>query len=123
MSPGTPGATAPVALFAGVPVSEFAAARAWYERLFGREPTFLASDTEAVWELAEHRWLYIKQNPEHAGHAEQTIFPADLDATVASAAERGVEPDRREDYPGGVRKIVFRDPDGNEIGFGGGADA
>ena len=115
--------TSPVALFAGVFVSDYAASRLWYERLFGREPTFLASEIEAVWELAEHRWLYIKQNPEHAGHAEQTVFPVDLDATVAGAAQRGVEPDRREDYPGSVRKVVFRDPDGNEIGFGGGPPA
>jgi predicted enzyme related to lactoylglutathione lyase len=109
-----------LALFAGVFVRDYATSRPWYERLFGREPTFLASDTEAVWELAEHRWLYIKQDPEHAGHAEQTIFPADLDASVRQAEERGLEPARHEDYPGGVRKLVFRDPDGNEIGLGGG---
>ena len=70
-------------------------------------------------ELAEHRWLYIKQDPEHAGHGEQTIFYDDLDAVVAGR-RRGIEPARDEDYPGGVRKVVFRDPDGNEIGFGGG---
>ena len=109
-----------VDLFAGLFVSDFEASRPWYERLFGREPAFLASDTEAVWELAEHRWLYIKQDPEHAGHGEQTIFYDDLDAVVAGAGDRGIEPARHEDYPGGVRKVVFRDPDGNEIGFGGG---
>ena len=43
----------------------------------------------------------------------------DLDATVDGARGRGVEPARHEDYPGGVRKVVYRDPDGNEIGFGG----
>jgi hypothetical protein len=26
----------------------------------------------------------------------------------------------RETYPNGVRKALYRDPDGNEIGFGGG---
>jgi len=115
--PATAGS--PVVLFAGLFVSDYELSRAWYERLLGREPTFLASDTEAVWELAEHRWLYIKEQAEHAGHGEQTIFPADLDATVAQASRRGVEPARTETYPGGVRKVVFRDPDGNEIGFGG----
>lgn len=109
-----------VDLFAGLFVSDFEASRPWYERLFGREPAFLASETEAVWELAEHRWLYIKQDPEHAGHGEQTIFYDDLDAMVAAAADRGLEPARHEDYPGGVRKVVFRDPDGNEIGLGAG---
>jgi catechol 2,3-dioxygenase-like lactoylglutathione lyase family enzyme len=109
-----------VDLFAGLFVSDYEASRSWYERLFGREPTFLATETEAVWELAEHRWLYIKQNPEHAGHGGQTVFFDDLDARVTGAGERGVEPARHEDYPGDVRKVVFRDPDGNEIGFGGG---
>jgi catechol 2,3-dioxygenase-like lactoylglutathione lyase family enzyme len=106
-------------LFAGLFVADYDASRTWYERLLGCAPSFLASETEAVWELAEHRWLYIKQQPEHAGHGEVTIFPEDLDAAVAGAAERGVAQARREDYPGGVRKAVFRDPDGNEIGFGG----
>jgi catechol 2,3-dioxygenase-like lactoylglutathione lyase family enzyme len=109
----------PVALFAGVFVSDHDAARSWYVRVLGAEPTFLASPTESVWELAEHRWLYVKQDPARAGCAEQTIFVDDLDATVAGAEQRGVHPDRHETYPGGVRKVVFRDVDGNEIGFGG----
>jgi predicted enzyme related to lactoylglutathione lyase len=72
-----------------------------------------------VWELAEHRSLFIEQNAEHAGHAVQTIFVDDLDALVAQIAERGIEPVKRETYPNGVRKARYRDPDGNEIGFGG----
>jgi hypothetical protein len=88
-------------------------------RLLGSEPTFIASDTEAVWELAEHRSLFIEQNAEHAGHAVQTIFVDDLDALVAQIAEREIEPVKRETYPNGVRKALYRDPDGNEIEFGG----
>ena len=34
-------------------------------------------------------------------------------------ADRGVEPALRETYGNGVRKATYRDPDGNEIGFGG----
>ena len=105
-----------LALFAGLFVRDFATSRAWYGRLFGREPSFLATETEAVWELAANRWLYIKQDLTRAGHGEVTIFPADLGAALGAS---GHEPDRREDYPGGIRKVVFRDPDGNEIGFGG----
>jgi hypothetical protein len=44
-------------LFAGIRVSEYAVARPWYERLLGGEPTFLAHETEAVWQLDEHRYL------------------------------------------------------------------
>jgi len=109
----------PLDLFAGICVRNYEAAKAWYVRLLGSEPTFIASDTEAVWELAEHRSLFIEQNAEHAGHAVQTILVDDLDALVAQIAERGIEPVKRETYPNGVRKALYRDPDGNEIGFGG----
>jgi hypothetical protein len=46
----------------------------------------------------------------------------DFDARVSQIAERGLEPAERETYTNGVRKATFRDPDGNEIGFGRGAD-
>jgi hypothetical protein len=46
-------------LFAGIPVADYAAALSWYERLLDSEPTFYPHDTEAVWELAEHRYVYI----------------------------------------------------------------
>ncbi len=108
-----------VALFAGIPVNDYASALDWYERLFGSPPTFVASDTEAVWELAEHRSVAIEHLPEHAGHAMHTVFVDDFDALIGRIADRGLEPAKRETYENGVRKAVYRDPDGNEIGFGG----
>lgn len=106
-------------LYAGIPVTEYAAALKWYKRLLGSPPTFVASDTEAVWELAEHRSVFIEQRPERAGQAMHTIFVDDLDTLVAQIAERGLDPAERETYSNGVRKATYRDPDGNEIGFGG----
>jgi catechol 2,3-dioxygenase-like lactoylglutathione lyase family enzyme len=106
-------------LFAGCRVSDFAAARTWYERLLGSEPSFLPHATEAVWELAEHRWLFIVEDAEQAGRAIHAIFAGDVDARVAEIAARGLEPDERVTYPGKARKAIYRDPDGNEIGFGG----
>jgi hypothetical protein len=106
-------------LFAGIPVSDYEAALPWYERLLGSEPSFLAHETEAVWELAEHRFLVIDEDAEHAGHARQTLFVDDLDARVSEIAGRGIEPAQRETYSNGVRKVTYRDADGNEIGFGG----
>lgn len=108
-----------VDLFAGVPVSDYAAAVAWYERLLGAPPSFLPNDTEAVWEIAEHRYMFIEALPEHAGHARLTVFVSDFDARVSDMAGRGLVPAERETYDNGVRKATFRDPDGNEIGFGG----
>ena len=108
-----------VYLFAGIPVSDYATALAWYETLLGAPPSSHPHDTEAVWELAEHRLVYIVQRPEHAGHAMHTLIVDDLDAVVAGIAERGLEPAQRETYGNGVRKITYTDPDGNEIGYGG----
>jgi catechol 2,3-dioxygenase-like lactoylglutathione lyase family enzyme len=107
-----------VALFAGIPVSDFAAALPWYERLLG-SPAFFPHDTEAVWELAENRYLFIVARPERAGGGIPTVMLDDLDGRVAEIAERGLEPERHEDYGNGARKAIYRDPDGNEIGFGG----
>jgi hypothetical protein len=78
-------------LFAGIPVADYTAALEWYERLLGSPPTFFPNDIEAVWELAEHRYVYIVQRPEHAGHAMHTLFVADLDALVAEIADRGLD--------------------------------
>jgi predicted enzyme related to lactoylglutathione lyase len=82
-----------VYLFAGVAVSDFAAALAWYECLLGSPP-------------------------EHAGHAMHAVIVDDLDTTVAQMARRGLEPAKQETYGNGVRKTTYVDPDGNEIGFG-----
>jgi catechol 2,3-dioxygenase-like lactoylglutathione lyase family enzyme len=109
-----------VDLFAGISVRDYATATAWYERLLGAPPSFLPNDTEAVWEVAEHRFVYVEVRPEHAGHTLLTLFVDDFDARLAATAERGLEPAERETYSNGVRKATFRDPDGNEIGFGGG---
>jgi catechol 2,3-dioxygenase-like lactoylglutathione lyase family enzyme len=107
-----------VYLFAGIPVNDYAAALTWYSRLLGAPPSFFPHDTEAVWELAEYRSVYIVQRPGHAGHAVHTIIVDDLDTLVAETVQRGLEPAKRETYPNGVRKTTYVDPDGNEIGFG-----
>ncbi|WP_042364075.1 VOC family protein [Streptacidiphilus neutrinimicus] len=106
-------------LFAGIYVRDYDEAVDWYTRVLGAEPAFCPNEIEAVWELAEHRYLYIRRSPEHAGHALQTVLVDDLDDRVAAIAGRGVEPALREQYPDGVRKVVYRDADGNELGFGG----
>jgi catechol 2,3-dioxygenase-like lactoylglutathione lyase family enzyme len=105
-------------LFAGLRVRDFQAARSWYERLLG-EPTFSPHATEAVWTLAEDRSIYVVEHADRAGNGVVTIFLDDLDAQAAAIAARGLEPDERETYANGVRKAIYRDPDGNELGFGG----
>jgi hypothetical protein len=68
-----------------------------------------------VWD----RSVFIEQRVDDAGHAMHTIFVDDLDALVEQIGKRGLEPAKRETYSNGVRKVSYRDPDGNEIDFGG----
>ena len=105
--------------FAGIPVTDYAAALPWYEQFFGGRPSFLPNDIEAVWELAEHRYIYIVQEPERAGNALVLSFVDDLDNRVAEIAQRGIAPAKRETLDNGVTKVIYRDAEGNEISFGG----
>jgi hypothetical protein len=57
--------------------------------------------------------------PQDAGHSVATIYVGDPDERVAAISERGIEPAKQETYGNGVRKVIYHDPDGNEIGLGG----
>ena len=105
-------------LFAGVRVRDFDAALPWYERLLG-SPTRFPHATEAVWTLAEHRSVYVVEAPDVAGTSVATIFVDDLDDHMAPIAARGLHPHEVETYSNGVRKAIYRDADGNELGFAG----
>jgi len=102
-----------------VSVTDLDAAEQWYARLLGGRPTFHPNDVEAVWEVAPGRSVYVQHRPEHAGHALVTLFVDDLADRVAAISARGIEPAVDETYDNGVRKVTYRDADGNEIGFGG----
>ena len=126
MSPGRPTGRSTVEvepmdghLFAGLAVSDFSRATAWYARFFGTPETFRVHDTEFVWTLAEDRSVYVLLKPESAGHGLIMVMLDDLDDFAEAASSRGIEPTTRETYEHGVRKFVYRDPDGNEVGFGG----
>jgi len=107
-----------VYLYAGVYVSDTANATTWYSQLLG-EPSYIASGTEVVWELAEHQYLAIEEDAKHAGHSTVTVFVDDFDDWLATIASRGLEPTSRPTYRNGVRKALFHDPDGNTVSFGG----
>ena len=107
-----------VGIFAGVPVRDYASAVDWYERLLGAAPSFRPHDTEAVWQLAEDRYVYVVEDSQRAGGAVCMIWVDDPVGEVAAMSERGLEPVDVEKH-GSVWKYVFHDADGNEIGIGG----
>lgn len=105
-------------LFAGVPVTDFQLSLDWYQRLLGSPPSFFPNDREAVWSIAGDRWLYIIVAPDRAGGSIQTIMCDDLEQVIAEIAERGIEFSKEERPAPDVRKVMYYDPDGNEIGIG-----
>ncbi|MFF0451305.1 VOC family protein [Streptomyces sp. NPDC004609] len=107
-----------VGIFAGIAVRNYESALEWYKQLLGSDPTFCPNDVEAVWQLAEDRYVYIIEDAERAGGAVSMIWVDDPGSEVARLAERGLEPVEVEHH-GNVCKWVFRDPDGNETGIGG----
>jgi predicted enzyme related to lactoylglutathione lyase len=109
-----------VDLIAGIAVHDYPGALAWYEKLFGSPPTFVVSDTEALWEVTEYGAIAIERRLDRvSGGAVHTLFVGDLDERTAAISERGIEPVDREIYDNGVRKLIYLDPEGNEIGIGG----
>jgi catechol 2,3-dioxygenase-like lactoylglutathione lyase family enzyme len=104
-------------LFAGVAVADYDAALEWYERLLGGPPAFHPNDNEAVWQLAEHRWIYVVGDADRAGHALVTVLVDDLEARVPGLCQRGIDTEIRDTIPG-IRQAVVTDPEGNRITFG-----
>lgn len=107
-----------VELFAGISVKRYEAALEWYEKLLGKAPDIFPNDEEAMWELGDQRFVYVRLRPEHAGHSLVTLMVDDLDSRVDAIAGRGLEPSEDVTYGNGVRKVTFTDPEGNETAFG-----
>ena len=72
-----------------------------------------------MWRIAENRYLYIQELPHRAGHAMHLLFVDGLEDRVQDISARGIEPAEQETYDNGVRKVIYRDADGNEVSFGG----
>jgi predicted enzyme related to lactoylglutathione lyase len=104
-------------LFAGVPVADFRAGVAWWERLLGRVPDLYANDNEALWQVAGEGWIYVVGDAARAGGALLTILVDDLAAHVADLAARGIHTAPIETVQGVGRMARVDDPDGNAITF------
>ena len=101
--------------FTGVPVSELAPGRAFFERLIGRPPDMVVNANEVMWRLAEAAWLYVVVDPERAGHALVALSVGDLNATLAELDARGIRPNSLEDVGDAGRKATVLDLDGNSV--------
>ena len=107
-------------LFAGVAVSDFVAARRWYEALFGRPPDMLPKEGEAVWHVTSLGSVYVTEDPPRAGNALVTIAVSNLDEYATGFAARGLFVDEQPADSSVPRQLTITDDDGNCIKFFGG---
>jgi hypothetical protein len=70
----------PTHVFAGIPVADFGAARAWYEELLKRPPDLVAHETDVAWQVTDSGWIYVVEDAGRAGRALVTVLVDDLDA-------------------------------------------
>jgi hypothetical protein len=99
-------------LFAGVHVARLERSRPFYEALFGRAPDLVPNEREAAWQVRDGAWICLIADPRAAGGSLHTILVADLDAFLASASRRGVEPGSVEPVGEGMRQSIVTDPTG-----------
>jgi catechol 2,3-dioxygenase-like lactoylglutathione lyase family enzyme len=100
--------------FTGLAITDLSGSRDFFERLFGRPADVEVAVDEVMWRLAESAWLYVVVDVARAGDGLVALSVADLDATLAELAHRGIRPDRMEEVGGGRKGIVL-DPDGNTV--------
>jgi hypothetical protein len=100
--------------FTGVPVTDLATGRDYFERLFGRPADVEVAVDEVMWQVAETAWLYVVVDVGRAGNGLVALSVADLHATMAELAGRGIRPAKVEAVGGGHKATVF-DPDENLV--------
>jgi catechol 2,3-dioxygenase-like lactoylglutathione lyase family enzyme len=101
-------------VFTGMPVTDLASGRDYFERLFGRPADVEVAVDEVMWQVAETAWLYIVVDASRAGNGLVALSVADLDTTMAELAGRGIRPAQVEAVGGGRKATVF-DPDENKV--------
>jgi predicted enzyme related to lactoylglutathione lyase len=107
-------------VLAVVPVSDIDAANTWYEKLFGRPADNNPMPVLVEWQVVPGGWVQVFIDEERAGSGLVNFAVDDLEAHVAEAGERGLEPGAIEDVNKGVRLSTIVDPDGNMIRLIGG---
>ncbi|MGK5740576.1 VOC family protein [Micromonospora sp. URMC 103] len=99
-----------------LPVTDHAAAVAWYKRWIGRGPDVEPMEGIAEWQLADNAWIQVSHDPEAAGKTSVVIGVEDIDSHVNTLASEGVRCGEIHDY-GFIKLAELVDPEGNKINF------
>ncbi|MEU7328880.1 MULTISPECIES: VOC family protein [Streptomyces] len=99
-----------------LPVTDHAAAVAWYKQWIGRGPDIEPMEGVAEWQLVDNGWIQVAYDPETAGKASIVIGVEDIDSHIASLASAGVTCGEIQDLDF-IRMAELPDPEGNKINF------
>lgn len=102
-------------VLAVIAVRDIAAGRAWYSRLFGREPDNNPMPNLVEWQVTDGGWVQVTEDSVRAGHGMLNLAVSDLDESTRELRERGLEPDEIVEANKGVRLSLIADPDDNLI--------
>lgn len=101
---------------ADLPVSDHAAAVAWYRNWIGRGPDVEPMEGVAEWQLAENAWIQVGQDEDTAGTGSVIIGVDDIDDLVTELAGVGVTCGEIQDYDF-IKLSELADPEGNRVNF------
>ncbi len=103
-------------VLAVVPVADFEAAHAWYERFFGRPADNLPMAGQLVeWRVTDSAWVQVTLDAGRAGSGLLNFAVDDLDRHIAEFAGKGLAAGPIETVNKGVQLCAVIDPDGNRI--------
>lgn len=101
-------------LISVIPVKDFAAAMAFYQKWLG-QPDEVPMEGMAEWQIAPQAWLQLDSSiPETAGSSAIILGVADIHQSREALLEAGIEAGPVQDYDF-ILVSDFHDPDGNRI--------
>jgi len=101
---------------AGVAVTDLKASKAWYEKLFGRQPDTNPMSELFEWKFPTGGWLQLFENRNLAGSSSVTLVENDFKKRVSELKsarydiKKLVESEK-------INVAIIEDPDGNQVVF------
>ena len=102
-------------VLAVVAVSDIEVGRAWYTRLFGREPDNNPMPNLIEWQVTDGGWVQVTEDPLRAGSGMLNLALSDFEEGVREVHETGLGAGKIIEANKGVRLFPITDPDNNLI--------
>jgi catechol 2,3-dioxygenase-like lactoylglutathione lyase family enzyme len=100
-----------------IATNDYAAARAWYTRVIGREPDLEPIEGVGEWQIAATAWLQIVEDRDRAGKTAVRFGVDDLGTQVSTLEDEGIATGEVVVIADLVKVVDVADPDGNEVSF------